>query len=74
MNQRGRFIVFEGGEACGKSTQARRLAERLDALFTFEPGATDLGRLVREMVLDSMGVRGPAERSHAPEAVCRAAK
>ncbi|TML07356.1 MAG: dTMP kinase [Actinobacteria bacterium] len=52
MNQRGRFIVFEGGEACGKSTQARRLAERLDALFTFEPGATDLGQLVREMVLD----------------------
>ena len=52
MNQRGRFIVFEGGEACGKSTQARRLADRLDALFTFEPGATDLGRLIREIVLD----------------------
>ena len=52
MSQRGRFIVFEGGEACGKSTQARRLADRLDALFTFEPGATDLGRLIREIVLD----------------------
>jgi len=53
MTQRGRFIVFEGGEACGKSTQARRLADRLDALFTFEPGATDLGRLIREIVLDN---------------------
>ena len=52
MNQRGRFIVFEGGEACGKSTQARRLAERLGALFTFEPGATELGQLMREIVLD----------------------
>ena len=52
MNPRGRFIVFEGGEACGKSTQARRLAERLGALFTFEPGATDLGQMMRQIVLD----------------------
>lgn len=52
MTHRGRFIVFEGGEACGKSTQARRLAERLGAVFTFEPGATELGRLMREIVLD----------------------
>jgi len=52
MSHRGRFIVFEGGEACGKSTQARRLAERLGALFTFEPGATELGQLMRQIVLD----------------------
>ena len=52
MHQRGRFIVFEGGEACGKSTQARLLADRLDALFTFEPGATELGQLMRQIVLD----------------------
>jgi len=52
MQQRGRFIVFEGGEACGKSTQARLLAARLDALFTFEPGATELGQLMRQIVLD----------------------
>jgi dTMP kinase len=52
MSQRGRLIVFEGGEACGKSTQARRLAERLGALFTFEPGATELGQLMRQIVLD----------------------
>src|SRR4029078_118899 len=52
MTGRGRFIVLEGGEACGKSTQARRLADRLGALFTFEPGATDLGKQMREIVLD----------------------
>jgi dTMP kinase len=51
MTRRGRFIAFEGGEACGKSTQARLLATRLNALFTFEPGATELGRRVREIVL-----------------------
>jgi dTMP kinase len=49
---RGRLIAFEGGEACGKSTQARRLAERLDALLTREPGGTHLGERVRELFLD----------------------
>jgi dTMP kinase len=51
-DERGRFVVFEGGEACGKSTQARRLATTLDALATREPGGTDLGRRIRELLLD----------------------
>lgn len=49
---RGHFIVFEGGEASGKSTQARRLAERLDALVTREPGGTPLGERLRGVLLD----------------------
>ncbi|MCY3633892.1 MAG: dTMP kinase [bacterium] len=49
----GRLIAFEGGEATGKSTQARLLAKRLGALLTFEPGATELGAHVRTLVLDS---------------------
>lgn len=49
---RGRFIVFEGGDACGKSTQARRLAGEIGALFTFEPGATPSGARMRAIVLD----------------------
>ena len=48
----GRLIAFEGGEAVGKSTQARLLAERLGALLTFEPGATELGARIRSLVLD----------------------
>ena len=30
----GRFVAFEGGDASGKTTQARRVAERLGAVFT----------------------------------------
>ena len=49
---RGRFIAFEGGEAAGKSTQAERLSRRLDALRTFEPGATVAGATIRSIFLD----------------------
>lgn len=46
------FIAFEGGEACGKSTQAALLADALDAVLTHEPGATPLGRELRQLLLD----------------------
>jgi len=49
---RGRLIAFEGGEASGKSTQAARLAADLDAVLTREPGGTDVGRRIRDIVLD----------------------
>lgn len=48
----GRFIAFEGGDASGKTTQARRVAERLDAVFTREPGGTALGEMLRSLVLE----------------------
>lgn len=49
---RGRLIAFEGGEGIGKSTQAERLARHLDAVLTREPGGTDVGERVREVLLD----------------------
>ena len=59
-----RFIVFEGGEASGKSTQSARLADRLGALHTREPGGTAIGRLLREVLLDSR-TTGLADRTEA---------
>lgn len=48
---RGRLIAFEGGEGSGKSTQAARLAERIGAVLTREPGGTPLGETLRGVVL-----------------------
>ena len=52
---KGLFITFEGTEGCGKSTQIKALAERLQAegrqvLQTREPGGTPLGEAVRNLL------------------------
>jgi dTMP kinase len=52
----GRFIAVEGIDGSGKTTQARILASRLDALLTFEPGATALGSELRRLVLEARPV------------------
>ena len=51
------FVVMDGVEGCGKSTQIALLAERLrgrgrDVLVTHEPGGTPVGERVRELLLD----------------------
>ncbi|HVX30394.1 MAG TPA: dTMP kinase [Nitrolancea sp.] len=50
------FVTFEGPEGGGKSTQIRRIAERLqdlgyETVITREPGGTALGEAVREILL-----------------------
>jgi dTMP kinase len=52
----GLFITFEGGEASGKSTQARRLERRLETsgrkvLTVHEPGYTQIGSAIRQLLL-----------------------
>ena len=53
---RGRFITFEGGEGSGKSTQVKRLAERLrlrgiDVIETREPGGSPGAEAMRKILL-----------------------
>ena len=57
---RGRFISFEGGEGSGKSTQIKKLAERLagvklQAIVTREPGGSPGAEIIRHLVLSGMG-------------------
>jgi dTMP kinase len=52
---RGAFITFEGSEGCGKSTQVKRLAARLEqagvrTLITREPGGTPIGEKIRHLL------------------------
>jgi dTMP kinase len=56
-SSRGVFIALEGGEGAGKSTQAKLLSnwlvsEGYDVVLTREPGDTEIGKRLREMVLD----------------------
>jgi dTMP kinase len=60
LSERGVFLVFEGIDVSGKSTQARRVAELRDALFTFEPGDTPMGVDLRHWVLDAATPMNPA--------------
>ncbi|WP_137392092.1 dTMP kinase [Rhodoligotrophos defluvii] len=61
-----RFITLEGGEGTGKSTQARRLAERLrqetgsEVVLTREPGGTEGAEAIRTLLVNGRADRWSA--------------
>jgi dTMP kinase len=70
----GCFVALEGGEGAGKSTQARLLREWLesdgyDVVLTHEPGDTEVGAKLRQIVLDP----ATGDISHRTEALLYAA-
>ena len=65
-SDQGLFIAFEGGDGAGKSTQVRLLAEALRArgrevVTTRQPGGTELGSAIRDLVLHGDHVSPRAE-------------
>jgi len=64
---RGKFIVLEGPDRCGKSTQAKMLVNHLislgkDVVLTREPGGTPTAEKIRQIVLEpGLDVRPMAE-------------
>ena len=65
-SNRGRFVVLEGVEGAGKSTQARMLGEWMDACgirftLTREPGGTEVGDAIRNVVQDRPELTIPPE-------------
>lgn len=82
----GVFISCEGGDGCGKTTQSRILGEWLaralgtNIVLTREPGGTQLGAEIRQLLLhgDDMGPRAEAllyaaDRSHHIDTLVRPA-
>ncbi|MCM3504480.1 dTMP kinase [Curtobacterium sp. ODYSSEY 48 V2] len=82
----GRFITLEGGDGAGKTTQAEFLSRWLEehgrtVVRTREPGGTELGQRIREMVLHERGhvsaraeaLLYAADRAHHVETVVRPA-
>ena len=57
QRMQGKFIVFDGGEGCGKSTQVQLFKQVLEAsgqrvLLVRDPGSTTVGELIRAILLD----------------------
>ncbi|MBN8425526.1 dTMP kinase [Microbacterium esteraromaticum] len=86
MSSAGVWVTFEGGDGSGKSTQAALLGSWLEAqgrtvLRTREPGGSEVGVLIRDIVLHHRGDIAPraeallyaADRAHHVATVVRPA-
>ena len=78
MNTPGTFIVFEGGEGGGKSTQARLLAAALEqighrVLVTREPGGSQRAERIRDLILADISQAGDQPMTPRTEALLFAA-
>jgi len=56
-NLQGKFIVFDGGEGCGKTSQAQLLKDVLEKaglrpMLVRDPGSTRIGEMIRAILLD----------------------
>lgn len=78
--QRGIFIVLEGGDGTGKSTQAMIIADNTASRLVREPGGTAIGEKIRNILIDPGGPeRDPiidtfltaASRAHLADTVIR---
>ena len=74
MENRGKFITFEGCDGCGKSTQLRLLSEYLEKngvphIFTREPGGGKISEAIRDILLNGKN----SEMTDACEALLYAA-
>jgi dTMP kinase len=74
----GLWITFEGGDGSGKTTQARLLQEWIEStgrtvVRTREPGGTDVGRTLRELVLHHRAADGTSDIGPRAEALLFAA-
>lgn len=86
MSERGFFLSFEGGDGVGKTVQSDALQQLLegkgfDVVRTREPGGTELGAEIRQLLLHRKGYMAPkaeallyaADRAHNIETVVRPA-
>lgn len=60
------FITLEGGEGCGKTTQAQFIKKYLEkkdhkVLLTREPGGTPIGKVIRTLILENKEIGPEAE-------------
>ena len=62
IKEKGFFVVIEGGDGCGKSTLIENLKQEFQsAVFTREPGGTECGEKIRELLFSNSNINKVTE-------------